>query len=267
MRTHCHIAIDFDGVICDSANEASLAAWETSRKIWPNIFSESPSSDFYETYRLWRPVIHDCYELILLAYFVNESLRNKELINCIPSNEDFHKFRENLENENKVPFSREDALLIIGETRDELIARSTKEWQKSNPFFPGITTALAEGQANNNHTLHIVTKKPRRFVKLLLSYNGLSWSDNLLYAGEDGDKKEYLKMLLNNSSHSVIFIEDRLETLLGVEGSNELDSVKLLLAEWGYITNSDRQKLQNSNRISLLSLDSAIQLFSTGALS
>lgn len=263
-----HIAIDFDGVICDSVNEASLTAWEAGRKIWPDIFFGSPSPYFYKNYRSWRPVIHDCYELILLAYFINTSLKRSDLSNCLPSTETFHKFLEVFENENTVPFSREEGLTIIGDTRDSLVAKNTNEWQKSNPFYPGITEALAKGQTSKDHTLHIVTKKPRRFVHLLLSYNGLSWSDNLLYAGEDGDKKDYLqKILLNNASQSVTFIEDRLETLLGVEASNELDSVKLFLAEWGYITDFDRQKLQNSNRTSLLSLESAVQLLSAGGLS
>jgi hypothetical protein len=54
------LALDFDGVICDSCGESSLSAWKAATKLWPNIFTGAAldrKDELLEKMRAVRPVV------------------------------------------------------------------------------------------------------------------------------------------------------------------------------------------------------------------
>ena len=69
------------------------------------------------------------------------------------------------------------------------------------------------------------------------------------------NKPEVLKMLLNaHPEQTIIFVEDRLPTLINVIKTDELSSIKLIFALWGYNTFDDKL-LAQQNPISVQNLD------------
>ena len=53
------LALDFDGVICDSVGESSLSAWKAARRVFPELMqqSEDRQDEVVEKMRTVRPVV------------------------------------------------------------------------------------------------------------------------------------------------------------------------------------------------------------------
>jgi len=63
------IALDFDGVVCDSVGESSLSAFRAAAKLWPDVFgtpaAEARKGELVEKMRAVRPVVETGYENIV----------------------------------------------------------------------------------------------------------------------------------------------------------------------------------------------------------
>ena len=55
--------------------------------------------------------------------------------------------------------------------------------------------------------------------------------------------------------HEILFVEDRLLTLLDVINDKHLKNVKLYFANWGYNTRQDKQDALDSSAITTLDLN------------
>ncbi len=63
--THSTIyALDFDGVICDSAVETAITGWKAAGTLWADMPTAVPQEKI-EQFRLIRPMIETGYEAIL----------------------------------------------------------------------------------------------------------------------------------------------------------------------------------------------------------
>ena len=63
--THSTIyALDFDGVICDSAVETAITGWKAAGTLWGDMPTAAPQA-IIEQFRLIRPMIETGYEAIL----------------------------------------------------------------------------------------------------------------------------------------------------------------------------------------------------------
>lgn len=63
------VALDFDGVVCDSVGESSLSAFKAAAQLWPYIFAtsaaEARKAELVEKMRGVRPVVETGYENIV----------------------------------------------------------------------------------------------------------------------------------------------------------------------------------------------------------
>ena len=62
------LALDFDGVICDSAPETALTAWKGCRELWPQGPEFTP--DLQTRFCRLRPVMHTGFEAIPLMRLI-----------------------------------------------------------------------------------------------------------------------------------------------------------------------------------------------------
>ena len=61
MKQSIISALDFDGVICDSAVETGVTAWKAASQIWHDLDTLLPSQELLEKFRLVRPVLETVY--------------------------------------------------------------------------------------------------------------------------------------------------------------------------------------------------------------
>jgi len=224
-------ALDFDGVICDSAVETGMAGWKAASEIWNDMPGNAPN-DAVDQFRQVRPIIETGYESILAMrlLFLGES--------CEDIYTDFAAKSRQLIDQAGVDIDKLKAL--FGDTRDGWIAEDLSMWVAMNPLFPGVQTKLQRLLQTN--TWYIVTTKQERFVRKILKANAIDLAAERIFGLDRNMKKpEVLKELLQKHPNQTIeFLEDRLPALLDVRKYPELNSIELSFAAWGYNTTIDQ---------------------------
>jgi phosphoglycolate phosphatase-like HAD superfamily hydrolase len=224
-------ALDFDGVICDSAIETAITGWKAASTLWDDMPKIVPQA-MIDRFRIIRPIIETGYEAILAMRLLHLN-EPTEAIYCDYS----IKTKALLED---AQISVDELKQLFGETRDQWIADDLAGWVNMNPLFDGVTEKLQ--QLDLQHTWYVITTKQERFVKQILKAHAIELADTRIF-GLDRNmaKVDVLKALLKSHGDStLIFYEDRLPTLLNVLKIPELASVKLVFAVWGYNSAEDK---------------------------
>ncbi|MEY3289354.1 MAG: hypothetical protein RLZZ419_1596 [Pseudomonadota bacterium] len=250
MNNSIIYALDFDGVICDSAVETGITGWKAAGNIWSDMPKVAPQA-MIDQFRLVRPIIETGYEAILAMRL----LYLQEPIEAIYS--DYGNKIQTLLTEAQV--STDDLKKLFGETRDAWIANDLTDWVNMNPLFDGVAEKLR--QPGQQVPWYVITTKQERFVKQILKANAIDLPDEQIFGlDRNMNKMEVLSGLLKNHPHETLyFVEDRLPTLLNILKNNDLASVKLIFALWGYNTPQDKA-LAAEQSITLQQLDDFLVL-------
>jgi phosphoglycolate phosphatase-like HAD superfamily hydrolase len=238
-------ALDFDGVIINSALEAALVGQRAIAKvIEPSYLKEFSAA---------RNNVLDCYDIMRFTI--------KAFEYSLP------KLGEEL--------NKDLALQIMGDARDSWIKSNEREWLSLHEFYPGVVSALNKWLSRPELEIHIVSKKQHRFIVKLLQSVGIELNPAHIFGGDSpntgtsliGDKVTYLQALQRNNSNShYIFVEDRFPTLLNIIESKALPAYELYLATWGYVSTEALQlaheTAKESSQLSLLNVEEFTNLFS-----
>ena len=239
---------DFDGVICDSAPETALSAWQGGRALGYDFPEKLPEA-LQERFCRLRPVMHTGFEAIPLMRLIEAGQETDErLFEAFPALRDEVIAREKL--------SREQLQKVFGEIRDRWIEEDQESWLKMNGFYSGVGEALTA--AIGNHPVFIITTKQERFVELLLGHHRIELTGERIFGLErKRSKPEILTELAGRAEFKTAtlhFIEDRLEALESVIEIPALRPLTLYLADWGYNTPQQRRQAAENPRIEMLSL-------------
>lgn len=225
-------ALDFDGVICDSAVETAITGWKAATHMWPDMVGTIPTEAHIEQFRSLRPQLETGYEAIVLMRLLQQG----ESVANIQAN--MGQFIDHL--------GEGVALLktLFGQTRDQWIKHARDEWIIMNPLFAGISDKLQQLQGQ---PWYIVTTKQERFVEQILAANQVSMPDAIYGLDRKMSKTEVLQeLVLKHADAKLCFIEDRLATLLTIADNKSLSSVELQLVDWGYNIEQDRNQARES---------------------
>jgi phosphoglycolate phosphatase-like HAD superfamily hydrolase len=223
-------ALDFDGVICDSAVETAITGWKAAASIWDDMTRDVPRM-MVERFRLVRPIIETGYEAILTM----------RLLYLEETVEDIYKaYGEKIQallQDGQV--SVDYLKTLFGETRDVWIENDLDGWVNMNPLFDGVAAKLQN--LGQQRLWYVVTTKQERFVKQILKANAIDLQDERIFGlDRNMGKVEVLERLIKtHPKESIYFVEDRLPTLLNILKNEGLASVKLIFALWGYNTAED----------------------------
>ena len=224
-------ALDFDGVICDSALETGQSGWKAARRIWPDMPETIPEEKNRQFHQI-RPIIETGYEAIL-------AMRMLHLGASVESIYSGHgaSFQSLME---QAQVTVDELKKLFGDTRDTWIANDRTEWVERNPLYVNMADRLA--QLGKTKPWYIITTKQERFVKMILQANRIDLPDDRIFGLDRKlSKAEVLRMLRNHHPGQPIhFFEDRVQTLLKIEQDPELQDVRLFFAPWGYNTAEDK---------------------------
>ena len=231
MNNSIIYALDFDGVICDSAVETAITGWKAAGSLWKDM-PEVVSQAMIDQFRLIRPNIETGYEAILAMRL----LQLGETVESI-GNGYGDKIQALLK---EAQVTVDDLKKLFGDTRDVWIADDLAVWVNMNPLFAGVATKLQK--LGRQYPWYVVTTKQERFVNQILKANAIELADERIFGlDRNMSKVEVLKGLLKtHPNETIVFVEDRLPTLLNVLKTEELASVKLIFALWGYNTAEDK---------------------------
>jgi phosphoglycolate phosphatase-like HAD superfamily hydrolase len=231
MNNSIIYALDFDGVICDSAVETAITGWKCAGQIWDDMPGPVPPQ-LINQFRQVRPIIETGYEAILAMRLLHLG----ETTAAIHS--DYAGKTQALMQAAQVDAG--DLKQRFGATRDAWIETALADWIDMNPLFSGISERLQ--RLGQQGVWYIITTKQERFVKQILKANRIELPDAHIFGlDRNMSKQEVLKKLLKkHSGQPIHFVEDRLPTLLNVLKNDELAEIKLIFALWGYNTDADK---------------------------
>jgi hypothetical protein len=277
-KVSCIYALDFDGVICDSALETAITGWKAASRIWQDMPEPVPQ-ELVARFRLVRPIIETGYEAILAMRL----LYLGETVEAIYSGYG-DKTQALLKG---AGITVDDLKTLFGETRDAWIADDLVSWVQMNPLFDGVAEKLrvlnkhegipkssitpfplreevgrndfksisypyssspgsfSKGEDISHDALcpwYVVTTKQERFVKQILSANAIELSGERIFGlDRNMGKLDVLKALMKkHPNEKIVFVEDRLQALLNVMKDDGLTQVNLIFALWGYSTDEDK---------------------------
>lgn len=225
-------ALDFDGVICDSALETGVSGWKAARQIW-NDMPEAIPPEKIDQFRRIRPIIETGYEAVLAMRMLQLGASIETMYSGY--REEFRRLME------QARVDVDDLKTLFGDTRDAWIATNKTEWAEKNPLYPTMASKLV--RLNHTATWYVVTTKQERFVKMILEASHIDLPDDRIFGLDRKlSKAEVLKILLNrHPGQTIHFVEDRLQTLQKIEQEPGLAGVQLWFAPWGYNTEEDKR--------------------------
>lgn len=243
-------ALDFDGVLCDSAVETAIAGWKVALQIWSDMPEQIPA-EILERFRQVRPVMETGYESILIVRMLFEGLDTESLMSAFHHQIEALMIRDALE--------VDELKQTFGATRDQWIEDDFDNWIKMNPLFDGVAEKLHQLETEQSV---IITTKQERFVDHILSANQIHFPIEQIYGLDRNLSKQQILTDLSASQPNtdILFVEDRLPTLINVITDDRLDHVQLLLANWGYNTQEDRDSATEIKRIKTINLADLQQL-------
>ena len=227
-------ALDFDGVLCDSAAEAGVTAWRAGSHIWPQWRGLEPPANELRRFIKLRPVIETGYQTVLLMKLIHDDVSDE----CIMA--EFSKRSEILLEE--LGWTRGQCGQLFNQTRAAWMQQDWEDWLGRHRFYPPGWNTFTEHL--DRKPIFIVTTKQERFVEALLNAADVAFPIERIFGLDKGQAKEaVLERLLQDAEFRYArwhFVEDRLKTLLRIANCENLGCIRLYLAAWGYNTAEDR---------------------------
>lgn len=234
------LAFDFDGVICNGVREYFQTSWQVYLRLW-GVAGQLPSAHLEQMFYHLRPVVETGWEMPVLIHALESGFTEESIL------QDWSNIAlELLHHHRLLP---PDVGNLVDEVRDRWIHTDLEGWLGLHDFYPGMIDYL-----KSLEDFVIISTKEARFIQALLERQGVAITVDRIYGKEQQrSKAETLKTF---QGKNLIFIEDRLKTLQSIAHHPELDSVQLLLADWGYNLPKEREIAKQSDRIQLVSLQS-----------
>lgn len=239
------LALDFDGVLCDSAGETAESAWRAGAGLFEQWRGRPVPPDLVEAFRTVRPVLETGFEAIPLLYLVWQGVPTERIL------ADFAVLRDERIAEWGV--ARDELVSRFGAARDRWIAEDLDGWLARHRFYPGVIERVRARLSTDE--VFILTTKQERFVEALLQPVCPEFPAERIFGLDQGrSKEEILRALVRDGERapaSVHFVEDRLQTLERVAACPELRDVRLYFAAWGYNLAADVEAARRHPRITV----------------
>ncbi len=255
------LALDFDGVLCDGLPEYFQSSWQAYCEIWyseqqaPQIPPIGLESQFVRL----RSVIETGWEMPLLIHALSQGIDEASLLGDWPQ-----ITAQLLEASGPNSTTLAQAL---DQVRDRAIQSDLSSWLALHQFYPEALVCLRSLLTQNSPTRPvIISTKEGRFIHQLLQMQGIFLPPSQVYGKEaQRPKSQILRELLKSDpTPQVWFIEDRLKTLISMQGLPDLTDVQLYLATWGYNTPEERLRIGNEHpSLASLSLNQLLQPLET----
>lgn len=248
-------ALDFDGVLVDSAGETAQSGLRGAKILWPdavwipNTIDDESSpimQSLLDRFRMVRPVLYVGWESIVIVKLLLDPEVGQPTTDDILNN--FHT-----ELKDKVikgcGCTDHDLNRAMKEARDKWIDQNdATDWIHAHNFFEGACKAVKKYlDTKGNENIYVITTKTKEFAERLLQEQGLYSNDNSsqsnvlkvshIYGLGSGSKAEVLQSILKQRDGDIaVMVEDNIDTLDNIMASPIQHNVLPVVAAWGYNT-------------------------------
>jgi phosphoglycolate phosphatase-like HAD superfamily hydrolase len=234
------LALDFDGVICDSAGECLYSAYNTYAAVRGLQDAASVTdirSDWYDTFYQIRPYIRDGKDYFVILYFLeNEISVESQTQFDDQSAAVMQEVCSLAEVENK-----DDLEKHFQDSRRAIRAKDEAAWFDMNPLYDRMREGL-DSLGPGFEGVYITTSKPTDAATKILYHNGIEIPEPQIL-GKDKVKKtvaknsqmEAVASAANIELSEILFLDDQVSHLTAAQKIG----VQCFVATWGY--NTDEQ--------------------------
>ncbi|KXZ52324.1 hypothetical protein GPECTOR_10g956 [Gonium pectorale] len=253
------IALDFDGVVCDSCGESSLSAFKAAAIQWPEIFrtaeAEARKEELVEKMRAVRPVVETGYENIVQIRCLYEGVQVDEMLATWETMLPSYMAKWGLQ--------RAQMVELFGRVRDDWIAEDLSGWLAPNRIYEGVADPVR--RALDDHEAYIVTTKQAHYTEILLrDMADVPFPPDRIFSQtvSGRPKGEVLAALAakHPGAGAKLFVEDKLITLEKVAKDPSLADWKLYLVDWGYNTPAERARAAANPAITIVNKERFAEL-------
>ena len=239
------IALDFDGVICDSAAECVVSAYgayvEARGGRFDPMASDTPDY-FRDGFYRMRPLIRDGRDYVMIMHLLDIGVE-------IGSQEEFDRALETRLPDLLGLFGVEDGPGLeaaFQNYRAGFRARDQVGWMDRNPLYDGMAEALSRRRGNLDGVF-VTTSKPSAVAQEILEHNGFHLPEGHVLGkdmvGRSPDKNVHMRLVTEATGLSysdIHFVDDQVAHL---ESAMKL-GVNCCLASYGYTTEKQVAKAQ-----------------------
>jgi phosphoglycolate phosphatase-like HAD superfamily hydrolase len=249
-------ALDFDGVICDSVIEITFAAWKAAQSLWDDMQDIALSEATIQQFRQVRPQLEIGYEAILIVRLLHIGQSVEHV--C----QNYASETQALIKSHHLNIAELKSALT--QTRNEWLKTDQADWLAKNPLFDHIADSLRYLVNCSEHICYIVTTKSEKFVYEILNAKDIYLEDEFVFGLDQPLNKQQVlqKLSKKHLDSNIIFVEDRLETLLNILDNTHLSHIDLQLATWGYNT-QDCHKIAKDKQIECIDLPTFNQMLTS----
>jgi len=239
------LALDFDGVICDSASEclfSAYAAYAKSTGLPEAEDLDAIPSEWRREFCRMRPFIRDGKDFLLILYFVHHRV-------TIEGQQDFDDQAAALMPEALKELLGEGAAAqdleeLFQGTRRVIRARDEAAWAAINPLYRGIEEGLRACRERAD-AIYVTTSKPSDAVLRILRHHGTPLPESQVFGSDrfkgHGNKNAHLEAVRDATDlplDRIHYVEDQITHLIAAQALG----ARCYFAEWGY--NTEEQKAQ-----------------------
>jgi phosphoglycolate phosphatase-like HAD superfamily hydrolase len=239
------LALDFDGVLCNGLREYFQISLKAYRQIWPHDTLDYPPT-WEGSFGKLRPVIETGWEMPLVLRALERGWTEADILLHWPT------IRSQLLDKENLDWRQVGAQ--VDTLRDRWILEDLDGWLALHSFYPGVANQL-QNWLNAELPVFIITTKESRFVRTLLAQVGIALPSGALYGKDCQQPKAVtLRQLKVQGFKNIWFVEDRFAMLTTIQMQQDLESVGLFLADWGYNTAMEREQATATHGLHLISL-------------
>jgi phosphoglycolate phosphatase-like HAD superfamily hydrolase len=215
------VVLDFDGVICDSAEECFVSSWTAYHALHRGREAGEAPPKAREAFRALRPFVRSGEDFVLIQDLAAAG-------KTVKSQSEFDRAWDRP----GVP-PREMFKDLYYKARTDLMEKDRRAWLSLNRVYPHVKRAFARRSAVE--PLYILSTKKPFFVRETLSANGIDIPDgNVLYSEGEPKLAAVEKLRASLGCDEAVFVEDQIDAIRG----NANPRIRVYLASWGYIQES-----------------------------
>ena len=215
------LVLDFDGVICDSAEECFVVSW-TAYNVLYRGRAASPAPDAARpAFRALRPFIRSGEDFLLIQELIEEGT----------TVEDQAGFDRAWRRPGTPP--RERFKELFYRARTDLFEGDHAAWLSLNTIYPHVAAALSN--MDLGALVYVLSTKKAQFVRETLDAGGIPIPhDRVLYSHGEPKLATVEALRKSTGATDAVFVEDQIDAIQG----NTNPHIRVYLASWGYVQES-----------------------------
>lgn len=212
------LVLDFDGVICDSAEECFASSWTAYHILFRKEAAAEATPAARQAFSRLRPFIHTGEDFVIIQDIIarGDTVRDQKGFDAAARRapaDTRRLFRD-----------------LFYQARTTLLERDRRAWLGLNRIYPHMAAAFA--RLPRGAPVWILSTKKPRFVAEILAANRICVLEGHILASEGEPKLAAVESLrAREGFEGVIMIEDQIDAIKG----NTNPRIRVFLATWGYV--------------------------------